>query len=99
MSDSIHHPASMHPYVGLHGRVSMHPRSGPTAGRNDFSGTVVAVCQAGSTVEEDGVAYCAVILLRDVPAETGRVHDEADMFHFIPDDVAEARRRLVGVKS
>jgi hypothetical protein len=97
MSDSIQPPAPMHPYVGPHGRVSCHPRVGSDAGKNDYAGTVVAVYQGGSTVEEGGAAYCAVGILRDAPSEGGFVHGESDLFYFIPDDVEEARRRLVGV--
>lgn len=84
-----------HPYIGLHGRVRVHPYSGPDEGKNDYAGTVAAVGQGGSTVEERGAAFIALIILRDEAHPlTGRWHEECDAFNFIPDDPAEARRRL-----
>lgn len=90
---------NLHPYIGLHGRVRVYPyNTDGSVGPNDYTGTVVAVCQGGSTVEEGGTAFCAVLILRDAPDVAGRVHNEADLWNFIPDDIAEARRRLEGAK-
>lgn len=89
---------NLHPYIGLTGIVRVWPYSGDGAGKNNYHGTVAAVCQGGTAFEEGGAAYCAVLVLRDTPDENGRVHGEIDMYHFIPDDIAEARRRLEGAK-
>jgi hypothetical protein len=89
---------NLHPYIGLTGTVRVWPYSGDGGGKNDYHGVVVAVCQGGSTTEEGGSAFCAVSVLRDVPDSTGNVHGECDMYRFIPDDIAEARRRLEGAK-
>lgn len=87
---------SNHPYIGLHGRVRVSPYTGPDAGKNDYTGTVVAVGQGGSVAEEGGAAFIALILLRDeVNPANGCWHEECDAYNFNPDDPAEARRRLV----
>lgn len=83
-----------HPYTGLHGTVRCYPYTGDGTGKHDFTGTVLSVCQAGSSAEEGGTAYLAVVVLRDVPSPDGRVHGECDAYHFVPDDPTEARRRL-----
>ena len=84
-----------HPYIGLPGTVRVSPYTGDKAGSNDPHGTVVGVCQGGSSTEEGGAAYLAIVILRDVPYADGRMHTECDAYHFVPDDPAEARRRLV----
>ena len=85
---------SNHPYIGLRGRVRASPFSGPDAGKNDYTGTVVAVGQGGSTVEEGGAAFVALAVLRDEEHPLRGWHDECDIFRFTPTDPAEARRRL-----
>lgn len=85
-----------HPYVGLHGIVKRNPYIGPGAGKNDYTGTVVAIGQGGTTADDGEVAYIAVVVIRDVPTVGigGGVHSECELPDFIPDDPAEARRRL-----
>lgn len=87
-----------HPYIGLTGTIRGWPLAGVAADRHDYRGVVVAVFQGGSTTEDGSVGYCAVCVLRDVPDDDGHVHDECDMYRFIPDDPAEARRRLMEAK-
>ena len=87
-----------HPYIGLHGTIRAYPYIGDNAGTNDYTGTVVAVCQGGTTAKEDEAAYCAVIILRDTPDLNGRAHAESDIWNFVPDDPTEARRRLTEQK-
>ena len=77
-----------HPYCGLPGTV----RCG---GPHDYHGRVVTIGQAGTTAEEGQGAYVAAVILRDAPDADGRAHGECDLYNFVPDDPAEARRRLV----
>ena len=78
----------MHPYVGLAGTIRNPPYVGDRAGVNDHHGIVVAVGQVGSTHEES-CAYPGVILLND----DGTTSD-GELSCFVPDNPAEARRRL-----